>query len=467
MKKQALLFAFVMILGSVVAFSTGALAPNPLAAAPGGGQGPGGGGGGGEIPDYGDLFILYRDASGIPILTEDLCQQPIRADGTVIPVDPATCAVLPEYATETQEVDFGRINEVRSPASVFESQLEDATFKLATADAISLDPAGRLVACTATDGAATIDSPLQNLAIYKQLMTTGSLGVAIPGNPLETAARGLGVASDKSGEVTVDLVAYVNQMLGLTDLATTTQLGKTCIDVKEEVMGEVGLVTKCFLNYGVYGYARGTNFAGLPTAGTFEYLALVPGTESDPRFFIERSRTIMDAVFGDAGGNTGGNIGGFAQAADDTRAVIDFMHSNPVPSDYATAVTCEADPSITYDVSISDVSGLQVPVRMVAGTEGREFTVAVANGGPDPAAGTVTVTATDAVGSNIATFPRSYAFDGLPAGTSAQWTEGFGIDYKTTITWTATVVAEFDVNPNNNVVEETTTVTGGGGGGRP
>ena len=39
MKKQALLFAFALILGGVVAISTGALAPDPLAAAPGGGGG--------------------------------------------------------------------------------------------------------------------------------------------------------------------------------------------------------------------------------------------------------------------------------------------------------------------------------------------------------------------------------------------------------------------------------------------
>ena len=52
-----------------------------------------------------------------------------------------------------------------------------------------------------------------------------------------------------------------------------------------------------------------------------------------------------------------GNIGGFAQAADDTRAVIDFMHSNPLPLGYETPVPCDAIPGddAIYDVSISDV----------------------------------------------------------------------------------------------------------------
>jgi hypothetical protein len=68
------------------------------------------------------------------------------------------------------------------------------------------------------------------------------------------------------------------------------------------------------------------------------------------------------------------------------------------------------------------------------------------------------VTAKDTNGTAIPTFPRSYTFS-LVAGTSQSWTEGFGVDYKTTITWTATAYAEFDVNPDNNSVTEITKVT--------
>jgi hypothetical protein len=100
-------------------------------------------------------------------------------------------------------------------------------------------------------------------------------------------------------------------------------------------------------------------------------------------------------------------------------------------------------------------------VRMVAGTEGREFTLAVANAGPDAAEGTVQLTAVDATGASIATFPRTYGFT-LAPGTSQSWTEGFSINYKTTVTWTATITAAFDVNPANNSVTETTTVIGKG-----
>jgi hypothetical protein len=511
----------VALLAGLLAFSAGALAAKPPGAGNGGGSG-GGGGGGSASPDLGDLVILYRDADGIPILTADSCQQPLAAPGVtlpavgtipecvpasatdscVIPVDPATCGIVLGYETYTQEVEFGRTNVARSPASVFDQQLEDVIIRLATADCVTRDAAGRMVTSTDAGGVVTsaaIDSPLQNLAIYKQLMLTGYLGaqtdpIALPAEVLDIAAVGIGAASDKGGKVSVDMVVYLNQILGLSDEAVTTYLPKNCIDIKEEVKGVVQLVRKCFLDYGpagggpgggAYMYDRGTYFgslpdpayipAGSPVAGYSEYLGVLD--DLVPTFEIVQGPT-LDAVPELKGYPTlmASNIGGFAQAADDTRAVIEYLHSWPLPDVYATPLTCVASGVTTYDVSISDVSGLQVPVRMVSGTEGREFTLSVANAGPDAASGTVELEAVDANGMSIPTFPRTYSFT-LVAGTSTSWTEGFSVDYKTTVTWTATADAPFDVNPANNSVTETTTVTGtgggssggggGGGGGRP
>ena len=118
-------------------------------------------------------------------------------------------------------------------------------------------------------------------------------------------------------------------------------------------------------------------------------------------------------------GDTDGNIGGFAQASDDTRAVISFMHTNQVPVDFETAVPCGATPGdIDYDVLISDVSGLQVPKNIVDGSEGREFFVTVANasGSADPASGTVTVTAIPESGGNIEGSPWVFEFTDLAVG---------------------------------------------------
>jgi hypothetical protein len=509
MKKGTLVFTVaITALAYLFICSSGAMA------AKGDTQGPPDGGtgdSGTEPPDYGDLFILYRDADGIPILTEDFCQQPLAAaafegcldipgtgDCRLIPVDPDTCAVLLGFEIYTQEVDFGRMNEARSADSVFEAQLEDATTRLATAGCISLDPSGRLVASSNIDGfveTGTIDSPLQNLAIYRQLMREGSLGEAVdlPADWLITSARALGAASDKAGKVGIDLVVYINEIMGLTERNVATMLEKECIEVKKEVTGTVQMVEKCFLIYedagNPYNYDRRANFgqslpnppyipADVSVEGWFEYLAVL----NENQFTFQRVQgPILDAV-PELKGNKdleASRIGGFAQTADDTRATIEFMHSWPLPADYATQVSCDVSGALFYDVSISDVSGLQVPVRMVADTEGREGTVTVANAGPAEATGSLMVYGVDADGypigpfymvadgaptdQEIFTVPEEFI---LPAGYSQSWTFFFSMDKATTITWTAEAIAADDVNPSNNTVSEVTVVTRKKGGGR-
>ena len=130
----------------------------------------------------------------------------------------------------------------RSPASVMDKQMADVLVNLSTAQCLTLDPAGRLVysnpdtADVDGDGNTTelvssaVDSPLQNLAIYRELITKGALGTPAITLPkpfihgygiLDTAAKALGAAADKGGKINVDLVVYLNQILGL-DLPTTT-----------------------------------------------------------------------------------------------------------------------------------------------------------------------------------------------------------------------------------------------------
>jgi hypothetical protein len=515
-----------------------------------------------EPPDFGDLIILYRDDNGVPIPSDaamvpdpetgilvdgGLCWQPIAFNvsddpdtvcptscvvdsdptGTavaVVDVNQYNCAVVDGCSGCTQEVDFGRINAARSPDEVFDSQLADVVVNLATADCVTLDPAGRLVASRDVEGEAlsgTIDSPLQNLAIYKQLMLTGTIGVPLPADTLDTAARGIGAGSDKSGEVNVDLVAYLNQIMGLSAPTTSTILDpKLCETYREEVQGVIQLVEKCFLDYSNYDYDRATNFLALPNPpyiddplgtenvpGWFEYLAVLDpeagqfqidqGPIQDAVFCVDSEGNPLDPVFETActdlggtvaeypvGTDLGENIGAFAQASDDARAVIDFMHNWPVPGDFPTPVTCEASGDTAYDISISEESGLQVPKNVVDGTEGREFIVTVAHvGGDDTASGTVTVTAISAVGGDILAdldedgvlddrSPFVFTFTDLAPGTSQSFSALFTVDIgqRTTISWTAIANAEFDVNPANNAVTAVSNVkvtgSGGGGGGQ-
>jgi len=498
-------------------------------------------GSGMEPPDYGDLIILSRDINGVPIpsdsvMVEDpetgllvdggLCWQPIAfnvddaeacpADcvvdsyptGTaVVDVNQYNCGVAEGCSGCTQEVDFGRINAVRSPDDVFDRQLQDVIVNLTTADCVTLDPAGRMVASRVADdgtvSSSTIDSPLQNLAITRQLLLTGTIGAPLPqgADVLDTAARGIGAGSGKTGEVSVDLVAYLDQLMGLTAPGTVTILDpKLCETYREEVQGVIQLVEKCFLNYGAvppsgnaYAYRRGANFTALPAPayiddplgsqdmpGWFEYL-----TEFDtnvPSFTIAYG-PIMSAVFADESVEEG-SIGGYARAADDARAVINFMHDWPMPDAdvYATAVPCLASGDIDFDVSISDVSGLQVPKNIVDGSSDREFIVTVANAGPDDATVTLTVTAIpDAGGTVLANLdgddpdagfiPSPFVFEPIviAAETSETFTALISVEIgtQTTVKWTAVAAAPGDVLLGNNTAAAVSNVkvTGSGGGG--
>ena len=489
MKTKLLLTLLSALLAGTVGLSGAAFAQ---------GGGGGGGGGGGTPPDYGDLIILYRDSIGVPILDESSCQQPIGFTENVgcplacdegpclIPTDSATCAIEPLYASCANEADFGRVNLSRASERVLASQLQDVLVNLAIADCTTLDPAGRMVYSRIIGdelATGTIDSPLQNLAMYKYLMRDGDIGVPLPqgATALQTAARGFGVAMDKAGEVNIDLLVYLNQILGLTE-GTTTLGEPVCIDVWEEVQGNMQFVEKCFLNYGGLTYNRATNFGALPSpayipevgpiAGWFEFLMDMGGGN-----FAVTEGSIFDTVFQSEPGFTDGNIGGFAQASDDTRAVINYMHTYAIPPDSGTEVPCMPLPNPTdqYDLSISEKSGLKVPRQIIATTEGREFVVTVSNAGPDVAAGTLTVTATAAQGGDVLVEglpgPFIFEFDGVLQGlTFTTGTVYFTIaepHVATKITWTAMVEpADVDPNMGNNAATATSNVRVSGGGRR-
>ncbi|HEX7695524.1 MAG TPA: hypothetical protein VF409_13590 [Sphingomonas sp.] len=268
---------------------------------------------------YGDMYVILRDANGVPILNAAGFVQPIDKDGNLIPLD---AEGAPIDATLVQEVELSRLNVGRSPTSVLDKRASEVVALLNTATAISTDPAGRLV-ITGPDGTKTIDAPLENLALYVALMTQGTIpGVTdLPGTEFDylvdgkltaqdmvTAASLIAGAADKASSLSPDAVAYMNAILGI-DLKTA------------------GTVTWSNVDYSSYSYDRSSTY------GNVTATVLIKQADGS---YLPTEVNIFDAVFASKDYSGTGTFNAFATAADDARAVINYIHEYAVPADTVT-----------------------------------------------------------------------------------------------------------------------------------
>jgi hypothetical protein len=157
---------------------------------------------------YGDLYVIERDGNGAPITREISyeaegdtvvvdCKQPLAADCSMLPLwgdcqgvgvlpldcefDPEVndaCEVYEDYHESLQEVSFGRASVTRSQPFVLDSAYAEVLRTFNSASAIEFDPAGRPMAIS-LEGEKTIDAPLGNLSLYREVMTNGCLGSVI------------------------------------------------------------------------------------------------------------------------------------------------------------------------------------------------------------------------------------------------------------------------------------------------
>ena len=183
---------------------------------------------------YGDLVVLYRDlATGEPIVAgtsvdpetgEEITEYWICLDADCTERVSTEFGEIPDGVTAV-EVDFGRSSVARAPDRVMDQALTEALDKLEAADDVGVDAAGRI---TYTSGGVTytIDSPLENLALYIDLAvglasdaTTptetalGAVGLAT----LDTAASLLAGVADKTGDITLDYLVNENVIAGVVE----------------------------------------------------------------------------------------------------------------------------------------------------------------------------------------------------------------------------------------------------------
>jgi hypothetical protein len=269
---------------------------------------------------YGDLWVIVRDENGVPILyvwedgqpvqSPDGFPQPIAADGSLIPLD---AEGKPIDESLVQEVDLGRLNIGRSPTKVSEKAYDAAIDTLNSATSISLDTAGRFVVTLSDGTVKTIDSPLENLALYVTLMDQGYLpgltasdavlgsltflkDSALTAADMKVATSLLAAAADKTGNLSVDQVAYLNNILKIAEMTSSD-----------------------YVDYSSFDYSRSGTYSGTITY----YVQKADGT------VVQVTEPIIDAVFGgeDYTSSDGTAIADFAQAADDALQVIEFVHT--------------------------------------------------------------------------------------------------------------------------------------------
>ncbi|MDP1928005.1 MAG: hypothetical protein Q8K62_05780 [Thiobacillus sp.] len=280
----------------------------------GGGKPAGAGSKKGDL--FGDMVILLRDANGAPVLTAAGLVQVVAyvydATGALVPLKDASgnLVTIPynaegdllptvtvggvTYDVFGAEVELGRLSVGRAPEKVLTHSLDEALSKLTAVGAvIAVDSTGRL-----TVNGVTIDSPLENLALYDKYMTTGSLpGVTLPAN-FNPAAL-LAAAGDKTGTLSVDTVVYMNSILGINSGTT-------------------------YYDFSSVNYDRATTWS----TATATVLVLQPNGS-----YLPTVVNLYDAVFGSTNWTDPTAVGGaddFAAAANDYLQVIEFVHDNAV-----------------------------------------------------------------------------------------------------------------------------------------
>jgi len=268
---------------------------------------------------YGDMYVLLRDENGVPILKQlpdgTWVVQPVDKDGNVLPLDAEGNLINPELAIA---VELGRLNVGRSPLNVLSTRYEEALAAINAADSVTLDASGRLV--LTTDGVTkTIDAPLENLALYVELLNKGTItGMTDPSKfdssisylvdgtkttaDFTSAAAFLAAASDKTATLTIDKVEDINTILGISG-SLTDALGGTYVD------------------YSTYSYDRKSVYGNT----TVEVLI-----KQEDGSYLPTTVNVYDAVFNSTE-YTGTNASAFTQAADDALKVISYVHDNSVP----------------------------------------------------------------------------------------------------------------------------------------
>lgn len=146
----------------------------------------------------------------------------------------------PVWASEgIPEGDYGRLNVARAPQSTRDRALAEA---LATITDWSLytktlEEAALAIYASNTTPIVRVDSPTQSLALYVELLKTGSIPAIGGGTSFVQAAIFFASAADKTKIVTTNAITAINTILGVQNPINPTT-GVTATDAEMAVAAE-------------------------------------------------------------------------------------------------------------------------------------------------------------------------------------------------------------------------------------
>ncbi|MEJ2059474.1 MAG: hypothetical protein P8Y64_03150 [Gammaproteobacteria bacterium] len=156
----------------------------------------------------------------------------------------------PAWAQEgIPEVELGRLNVARAPSKVMDRSLAEALAALAASPELyQLDNLQAVNEAILADTYVRIDSPLENLALYKDLLADGQ--IVLPDGTVFTTSLStkdllaifLGGASDKTVEITSQTVEAIDTILdvSLPSGVTEESLAQAADSVREAILEEHG-----------------------------------------------------------------------------------------------------------------------------------------------------------------------------------------------------------------------------------
>jgi hypothetical protein len=258
--------------------------------------------------------FLEIDENGVEIPgTTFYVYQPLDINGDELQLDQYGEVMNPLAVVE---VDFGRLNIIRSPESVLDQALGEVLTAMKDAEKFTQDFCGRLSIWKDGVLVKTIDSPRESMAIYREIMRNQGewgalsdievLGINI--DALDLAAASFAAGSDKTGTVDIDEVEYVHGMMKIPGTLNYCEDEKLYYNFQSYNYDRVATFENRYLNF--YNYINGV-YELWKTESVLDVM------EEEGLF-----RYRFEPGFGQE------NVDGFACAIDDAVQVLEFVHGN-------------------------------------------------------------------------------------------------------------------------------------------